>query len=165
MYSACKRNTESIHYCRYCSAEEYKQVKEKKDCGMIYGIFIYMKWLSQYQIRQEELRLLQSEGVTLQRMSNDANTLRIYREVENMTQVGELQRIKPEKVKNLGISSNANLRGFVICLLSSMFSVPVKEDLIGLVKSRLYCPQLDISSLKHSLLPNISNNQMKKLTV
>lgn len=98
-------------------------------------------------------------------MSHDANALRIYREIENMNQIGELQRIKPEKVKNLGISCNANLRGFILCLLNSMFSTPVKDDLIGLVKSRLYCPELNISSLKHSLLPNLSNTQMKKLTV
>jgi hypothetical protein len=69
------------------------------------------------------------------------------------------------RVRNLGLSSNANLRSFCLALLSSIYSVHLKQDLLDIIKSLLYHPALDLTVIKHTPLPGITSQQMKKLVV
>jgi hypothetical protein len=124
-----------------------------------------MKTLNQQEIKQEELKLLETSGFSLGEYAKNYNSNGFYKELPNFNKIPELERLKPFRVKSLGLSSNANLKGFSLALLASIYSNPVKEDLLSIVKSCLYSPEMDLTQLRHTLLPDLSNQQMKKLTV
>jgi hypothetical protein len=112
-----------------------------------------MKALNQQQIKQEELKLLETSGFSLGECTRSDRSSKVLRELTHFLKVTEIERLKVSRVRNMGLSCNANLRSFSLILLSSIYSLHMKEDLLDIIKSFLYHPELDLTVIKHTPLP------------
>lgn len=82
------------------------------------------------------------EGSSLGEFADPNNKTKMFRELSSETCVAGLGRLKVSRVKSAGLSANANLKAFACALLHSIYWEPIKTDLLDIIKSALYSPDV-----------------------